>query len=101
MGDLGISTISLPRFAAHLSVNPSVHHMNYPSDSPSLSDCMHASTRHLSAFPSSTTTDCPSSTSQSLPVMNGEQSHQAKKSFCVDPHKSGEIHEKHMPSWLM
>ena len=28
MGDLGLSTLSLPRFAAHPSIYPSVHHTN-------------------------------------------------------------------------
>ena len=42
MGDLGLSTLSLCQFAACPSIDMSIHHMNHPSDSPSLSDHMHA-----------------------------------------------------------
>ena len=85
MGDLGLSTLSLPRFVSCASIDPSVHHMKHPSDSPSSSDHVHTSMPCLSACLSSTMTDHLSATSQSLPFMNGEQSHQAKKFYWAFP----------------
>ena len=81
MGDLGLSTLSLPRFMTCPSIDPSVCHTNCPSDSPSLSDCMHGSMPHPSPCPLSTTTYCLSTTSQSQPFMNREHSHQSKNSI--------------------
>ena len=60
-------------------------------------------------------TDCPSTSCQSLPVMNGEQSHQVKKFYCtlpsykqllsasshVDPPKSGEDEDPHETHEIM
>ena len=67
------------------SINPSIHHMNHLSDSASSSGCMHASMPCPYACPSSTMTDYLSASSQSQPFMNGGQSHQAKEFYWAFP----------------
>ena len=68
------------------SDHPSMPHCLYDnstslSDCPSLSDCLSNTTTHLCAHPSSNMTQCLHDSSKSLAVVNGEQSHKAKK-FC-------------------
>ena len=60
MGDLGSSTISVPRFATHPSNDMSCHHINHPSDSLSSSDHMHTTATHLFVTPPVHHVTCPS-----------------------------------------
>ena len=66
-----------------LLCNTSVRCPVHPSYEPSA--CMHATMNHPSANPSSSMTDHPSASSQSLPFVNGEQSHEDKKFYWALP----------------
>ena len=69
----------------HPSITLSIHHAAHPSDHLSdhlsLSDHLHTTTTHPSTHPPLSMTDHLPVSHQSLAVMNGEQSHQAKKSI--------------------
>ena len=73
----------------HPSITPSICHADHPSDSlsdsSSPSDHLCTTTPCLSTHPSSTMADHPPVSQQSLPVVNGEQSFQAKKFYWAFP----------------